>query len=97
MQIKDFMQDFDQLRSGLMTISQFRRCLSTLGFTSIGEHTLSDHQFEMLVVHFTDAKNPDKVRWADFMKAVETGTIEFTFLSFNITRLKNFRYIYFIC
>ncbi len=72
--MKEMMSDFDGLRTGLMSISQFRRCLSTVGLSALGKHTLTDPQFEMIVCRYRDAKCTDKIRWMDFIQDVERGT-----------------------
>ena len=66
-------QDYDPLRSGSITVSQFRRGLSDFGLSALGQHHLSNSQFEMLAACYADPAAKDKVRWVDFMADVESG------------------------
>ncbi len=71
----EYFQDFDSLRSGSITESQFRRCLSDMGFSAIGKHNLSNSQFQMLADAYRNPAHPDKVLWTQFMDDVESGGV----------------------
>ena len=75
-QVSEFFQDFDQLRSGSITKSQFRRCLSDFGLSTLGEHDLTDVQFEALATMYQDPKLCDKIMWHKFMWDIESGESE---------------------
>ena len=74
----EYFQDFDSLRSGSITESQFRRCLSDMGFSAIGKHNLSNSQFQMLADAYRNPAHPDKVLWTQFMDDVESGVMLYT-------------------
>ncbi|VEL35084.1 unnamed protein product [Protopolystoma xenopodis] len=46
--LKPFFEDFDQLRSGRITRTQFYRCLAKAGLSRIELHPLSPAQMELL-------------------------------------------------
>lgn len=68
----EFFQDFDPLRSGSITKSQFRRGLSDLGLSAIGQHNLAESQYKMLCSYYEDPSMTDKVLWTRFMDDVES-------------------------
>ncbi|PAA77603.1 hypothetical protein BOX15_Mlig010687g4 [Macrostomum lignano] len=70
--VKDFFVDYDTLRSGLMTRSQFQRCLSQLGLSKLGWHDLSSRQLDLLCNQYADARDGEKVRWMDFVADVDS-------------------------
>ena len=72
-QVIEYFQDFDPLRSGVITKKQFRRGLSSLGFSTLGEHNLSEAQFETLYQHYKSSRLPENVLWTQFMWDVESG------------------------
>ena len=57
----------------MITKSQFRRGLSDLGLSALGQHRLTDSQFEALCKMYSSAKMPDKVLWTRFMEDIESG------------------------
>ena len=75
LQVCEYFQDFDPLRSGSITKSQFRRCLSNLGLSAIGQHNLSESQFQMLCGFYEDPAQKDKVLWTRFMDDIESGKL----------------------
>jgi Ca2+-binding EF-hand superfamily protein len=66
--VEEFFQDFDPLRHGSISISQFRQCLNSLGQT-----TLTEAQFQVLTQHYTDPKRPGNIMWTQFLTDVEIG------------------------
>lgn len=67
----EFFQDFDPLRSGSITKSQFRRGLSDLGLSALGQLNLSEREFEHLRSYYENPIMTDKVLWTRFMDDVE--------------------------
>ena len=68
-----YLQDFDSLRSGSITKSQFRRGLSDLGLSALGQHNLTEVQFQALCAYYTNPDMKDKVQWMRFMYDIESG------------------------
>jgi Ca2+-binding EF-hand superfamily protein len=62
--VSEFFRDFDKLRSGFITQSQFRIGLS------MAKITLSGNEFNMLCEHFQGSGN-NQVKWRDFSDAVD--------------------------
>jgi len=73
MQVREYFQDFDPLRSGMITKSQFQRGLSDLGLSALGHHNLTPAQFEALYQVYKSTQMPDKVLWTQFMDDIESG------------------------
>ena len=67
-QVEEYFQDFDPLRHGSISRSQFRRCLS-----SMGQPNLTDEQFEVLAQYYKDPKIPGNVMWTRFLTDTEMG------------------------
>lgn len=72
-QVIEFFQDYDLLKSGSITVGQFRRGLALMGLSKIGHHDLNDNQFAMLVEHYCNPQNPDQILWTKFHDDVESG------------------------
>jgi len=72
-QVLDYFQDFDPLRSGTISKSRFRRCLSTLGLSKLAQHDLNDKQFDLLCKVYQDPKKEDQVLYTRFVADVESG------------------------
>ncbi|XP_078391762.1 uncharacterized protein LOC144674143 isoform X1 [Cetorhinus maximus] len=64
----DFIEDFDTLRSGRITIPIFRRTLSIIGF----DPELNDAEFRALVECYEDPKMPGHVIWTNFTKDIDS-------------------------
>lgn len=64
--INEFFLDFDKLRSGFVSLQQFRRCLSMFGME------LRDEDFDNLVAVYLDPKL-NKVNYAKFSNDVDQG------------------------
>lgn len=75
----EYFQDFDGLRTGSITKSQFRRGLSSLGISKLKFHDLIDPQYAILCAYYEDPKAKDKVQWTKFMDDIESGTMGFFF------------------
>lgn len=67
-QVEEYFQDFDPLRHGSISRSQFRRCLSLMG-----QANLTNEQFEVLVQYYRDPKLPGNVMWTRFLTDTESG------------------------
>lgn len=68
--------DFDQLRSGIISKSRFRRGLSELGLSSIGNVNLSPAQFEALARRYQVSENPDMIKWTAFAAEIDPPGLE---------------------
>ena len=68
LQAEEYFQDFDPLRSGSISKSHFRR-----GLSSLGQHQLTDAQFEVLARCYADPKRPGNVLWTRFHTDIEQG------------------------
>jgi len=68
LRVEEYFQDFDPLRSGSITFSQFRRGLSLLG-----QCDLTEAQFLVLAKYYADPdpKRPGNVLWTRFQNDVE--------------------------
>ena len=66
--VEEYFQDFDPLRHGSISRSQFRRCLSLMG-----QSNLTDEQFEVLVQYYRDPKLSGNVMWTRFLTDTESG------------------------
>ena len=73
LQVCEFFQDFDPLRSGSITKPQFQRGLSDLGLSALGQHRLTEAQLKTLMAHYQNPTAQDKVLWTRFMDDVESG------------------------
>lgn len=63
--IHEFLRDFDKLRSGAITNTQFRLGLDMAGLQ------LSNQEFDLLVEHFKHETRLDNIRWKDFCDRIE--------------------------
>ncbi|KAH6588639.1 hypothetical protein BASA50_010600 [Batrachochytrium salamandrivorans] len=66
----ELFQDFDKLRSGLMTISQFRRCVAA-SMNKCAVSPLSEVEISMLQENYIDRKT-NMVRWREFVDSIDT-------------------------
>uniref|UniRef100_UPI00398F57CC uncharacterized protein n=1 Tax=Pristiophorus japonicus TaxID=55135 RepID=UPI00398F57CC len=64
----DFIEDFDVLHSGRISISVFRRTLSMIGF----DPELTDAQFKALVECYEDPKMPGHIMWTNFTNDIDS-------------------------
>ncbi|CAH8876217.1 unnamed protein product [Trichobilharzia szidati] len=71
-QLKPWFHDFDQLRTGYVTRSQFERCLTAAGLTRIGLHDLTPAQVDVLTNHYVSSSDPNMVNWMNFVNDVDT-------------------------
>ncbi|KAK7002739.1 hypothetical protein BgiMline_004147 [Biomphalaria glabrata] len=72
LRINESFQDFDALRSGSITMAQFRRGLSSMGLSKIGFHDLNDNQFNLLAAHYRNPSKPDQILWMNFVSDIES-------------------------
>ena len=71
--IKEFFQDMDPLNSGLLTKSQFIRCLSSFDVSLIGSFNLNKVQTEALCNQYTSTTDKKKINWKKFEEDIESG------------------------
>lgn len=72
-QLKTFFEDFDSLRSGHMTRSQFGRALSNSSLSRLGHHDLTPVQLEKLADAYACKKDGLMVNWRKFVNDVNLG------------------------
>jgi Ca2+-binding EF-hand superfamily protein len=70
--IKEFFQDMDPLNSNFITKTQFVRCLSSFGLSSIGSFNINKVQMEALCKQYINPADPLKVNWKRFEEDVES-------------------------
>lgn len=82
------MQDYDSLRSGEMTKSQFRRCLSDIGISAIGHFNINEGQFHQLCQRYQSRNAREKVVWTSFMDDINSSKYSEWFTKSNKLTLK---------
>ncbi|CAH8590233.1 unnamed protein product [Schistosoma turkestanicum] len=70
--LKPWFHDFDQLRSGYVTRSQFERCLTAAGLTRLDLHDLTPTQVNILADSYVSSTDPNMVNWMKFVNDVES-------------------------
>ena len=70
--VKEFFQDMDPLNSGFITKSQFIRCMSSVGCSSIGNFNISKVETEALCKEYINPLDTKKVNWKKFETDVES-------------------------
>ncbi|BFZ03633.1 hypothetical protein BsWGS_06672 [Bradybaena similaris] len=70
--VSEYFQDYDALRSGSISIGQFRRGLALMGLSKIGHHDLNDSQFAMLLENYRNPQKPDQILWTKFRDDIES-------------------------
>uniref|UniRef100_A0A5K3FKT8 EF-hand domain-containing protein n=1 Tax=Mesocestoides corti TaxID=53468 RepID=A0A5K3FKT8_MESCO len=70
-QLKKYFEDFDNLRSGRVSRSQFERALSVAGITRVGMHDLTPAQVETLANAYAWTPDPSRVNWRRFVGDVD--------------------------
>ncbi|CAH8654694.1 unnamed protein product [Heterobilharzia americana] len=70
--LKPWFYDFDHLRSGYVTRSQFERCLTAAGLTRLGLHDLTPTQVNTLADNYMSPADPNTVNWMKFVNDVDT-------------------------
>jgi hypothetical protein len=73
--VKEFFQDMDPLNSGLITKSQFIRCIASFGLSSLGQFPITKAQTEALCLQYKSASDPLKVNWKKFETDLESGKL----------------------
>lgn len=71
-------QDFDELNTGRVTISQFRRGLDALQVSSLGNLYLAEVEIDALTALYKDPNDPDRVCWRTFEDDIDHGEDNFT-------------------
>lgn len=69
--VKPFFEDFDQLRSGRVSESQFRRCVDKIGASRLMMHDLTEKQYQTILKQYRDPKYPDKVNYMRFIADID--------------------------
>lgn len=76
--VKEFFQDMDPLNSGLITKSQFIRCIASFGLSNLGQFPISKAQTEALCLQYKCASDPIKINWKNFETDLESGVLKYT-------------------
>jgi hypothetical protein len=71
--LSEIFQDFDQLRSGLMSIMRFRRCVTASMDKGIVS-PLTAEEYEIMTERFR-LPNTDMVQWRRFVDCVDEGNL----------------------
>lgn len=72
LRVAEFFEDYDPLRSGSISKSQFRRGLGLLGMSKLGQHDMTEGQYKLLCDVYTNPKKPDQALWTQFLWDIET-------------------------
>jgi len=70
--VNQYFADFDPLRSGAVTKTQFERGLSYMGLCSIGQHHLTAGQLAAICHVYEVPEDPLKVAWTRFAADMES-------------------------
>lgn len=71
LRVIEFFQDFDPLRSGYISKTQFKRALATMGLSKLGSQDLTEAQYQMLAKYYESSSSSDKVCWKQFHDDIE--------------------------
>ncbi len=92
-QLKKFFEDFDVLRTGRVTKTQFERALTLAGITRLALHDLTPAHVNILTSIYASKRDPAMVHWRSFVHDVDTGTSQYTYpaisLVFSIYHTRN--------
>lgn len=69
----EFFEDYDPLRSGSISQSQFRRGLGLLGLSKLGQHDITEGQYQLLCDFYRNPQKEDQCLWTRFLWDIETG------------------------
>ncbi|CAH8602990.1 unnamed protein product [Dicrocoelium dendriticum] len=72
LQLKPWFNDFDKLRCGFVTRSQFARCLSSSGISRQHLHDLTPSQLDVLSEHYSSPSDPHMVNWVKFVEDIDS-------------------------
>ncbi|XP_018321327.1 uncharacterized protein LOC108734325 [Agrilus planipennis] len=64
--LSEFFEDFDPLRCGKVTVSQFHRCLDAIGISGLHRLYLSLPEIETIVTQYKDPIDAGRVCWKTF-------------------------------
>jgi Ca2+-binding EF-hand superfamily protein len=70
----DLFADFDKLRSGFITASQFRRCIGAAYDKGVIS-PLTEAECSVLLEHY-DVKKTGMIQWRRFVNSIDRGTFE---------------------
>ncbi|KAL4239473.1 hypothetical protein ACF0H5_000288 [Mactra antiquata] len=72
LRVAEFFEDYDPLRSGSISKSQFRRGLGLLGLSKLGTHDMTEGQYKLLCDVYQNPQKEDQCLWTRFLWDVET-------------------------
>lgn len=70
LRVCEYFQDFDPLQERSIPKSQFR-----MGLSALGQHNLTDSQFEVLFLYYENPQKKGTVLWRKFEKDIDTGLL----------------------
>ena len=82
--MREFFEDYDPLRTGLVSPTVFERCLGRMGFDSLGQHHLTRAQLEALIEFYRDPANKDLILWTRFEKDIDIGKLRTAIIIINV-------------
>ncbi|XP_050428353.1 uncharacterized protein LOC126838198 [Adelges cooleyi] len=71
--IGQFFKPFDPYNKGFVTEDQFRRCLDSIGVSSLHRLYYSEPELALLLLMFKDEEHPENIRWRKFEDEINTG------------------------
>ncbi|KAF5394201.1 hypothetical protein PHET_12051 [Paragonimus heterotremus] len=71
--LKIWFYDFDQLRTGYITRSQFARCLTAAGLSRLELHDLTPMQMNTISDAYISPHDHNMVNWMKFVNDIDTG------------------------
>lgn len=69
--LHDLFSDFDKLRSGFVTVSQFRRCIAAATQKGSLSPPLTEDEFKLLVQEYS-APSKAGIQWTRFVQSIDT-------------------------
>lgn len=72
-QLKKYFEDFDNLRTGQVSRSQFGRALSIAGLTRLELHDLTPAHVDTLIRAYTSPSDQSRVDWRRFVRDIDSG------------------------
>ncbi|XP_050068923.1 uncharacterized protein LOC126557258 [Anopheles maculipalpis] len=65
--MKEFFQQYDQLRCGWLSKTVFIRCLDAIGLSALDRLPLSEREIKQLCERYADPNDPCKIHWTAFV------------------------------
>lgn len=68
---RDFFEKFDKHNNGLITKSQFHRCLEAIGLSGLHRLYVAPHDLEKIFAAYIDAWEVDQYKWKKFCNDID--------------------------